>query len=249
VTEPELRDPRRERSGLIGIGVLGAAWTALPALMGIWLLAELGTISAWLREHPGEGVLLFVAIFAVSAGLGLLPTYAQSILGGWVFGMAVGVPAALAGFVGGSLIGFAIVRLVARESVQRALDRRPRAAVIREALVGRGFLRTAAVVALLRMPPNSPFALSNLMMAAAGARLLPFLAGTAVGMLPRTAFAVWLAAAASSTGASDIQSFAAERGVLVIAVGIAAMAVSLAIVGSLANAALRRLAPEAAARG
>lgn len=240
--EPE--DPRgSERSGLIGLGVLGAAWTGLPALLGFWLLAELGSISAWLREHPGEGVLIYVAIFAVTAGLGLLPTYAQSILGGWVFGVAAGVPAALAGFLGGALLGFVVVRLVARESVQRFIDRRPRAAVVREALVGRGPWRTVGVVALLRMPPNSPFALSNLVMASAGVRLLPFLAGTAMGMMPRTVLAVWLAAAAAATGAMDIQSFAKERGILVVIVGFVAMAISLSILGMVAKAALRRLAP------
>lgn len=245
MTDAEPRDLRRsERSGLIGLGVLGAAWTALPALLGFWLLAELGAISTWLREHPDEGVLIFVAIFAITSGLGMLPTYAQSILGGWVFGLGVGIAAALAGFLGGALVGFVVVRLVARESVQRFIDRRPRAAVVREALVGGGRWRTAGVVALLRMPPNSPFALSNLVMASAGVRLAPFLAGTAMGMLPRTALAVWLAAAAAATGAVDIQTFAKERGVAVVILGVAAMAVSLSIVGMLAKAALRRMAPQ-----
>lgn len=245
--EPLLPSPRRiERAGLVGVAVIGVAWTALPALLGLWLLAELGGISAWLREDPARGWWLYVGLFALSAGVGLLPTYAQSILGGWVFGIRGGVPGAMLGFLGGALLGYLIVRVVARESVERFIDRRPQAAVVRQALVGHGFWRTVLVVALLRMPPNSPFALTNLAMASTGVRLAPFLIGTALGMLPRTAVAVWLAHAAASTGAADIQTFAQERGLWMLLAGLVAMAVTLSIVGAMAKAALRRIAPGAA---
>jgi len=80
-------------------------------------------------------------------------------------------------------------------------------------------------------------------------RLGPFLLGTAIGMLPRTAIAVWLAAAAAATGAEDIQAFASERGVWLVAGGVVSMVVVVAVIGSMAKAALRRLAPDAAAEG
>jgi outer membrane protein TolC len=38
-------------------------------------------------------VWIYVAAFVVSAGVGFLPTYAQSVLGGFAFGVAVGIPA------------------------------------------------------------------------------------------------------------------------------------------------------------
>lgn len=245
--EPRLPGPTAiERAGLLATGVLGAAWTALPALLGFWLLAELGEIGNQLDARPDSGVWIYAGLFAVTSGLGLLPTYAQAILGGWVFGPVVGVAAALAGFVGGSCIGYLVARLVSRGSVETWIARKPRAAVVREALVGHGFGRTVLVVALLRMPPNSPFALTNLAMSVAGVRLGPFLLGTALGMLPRTVIAVWLAAAAAATGAKDIQTFASERGVWLVVGGVVSMIVVVAIVGSMAKTALRRLAPEAA---
>jgi uncharacterized membrane protein YdjX (TVP38/TMEM64 family) len=248
--EPVLPSPTTlERAGLIATGVLGAAWTGLPALLGFWLLAELGAIGDWLEARPGEAIWIYAGLFAVSSGLGLLPTYAQAILGGWVFGPVIGLVAALAGFVGGSSIGYVVARLVARGSVESWIARKPKAAVVREALVGHGFWKSVLVVALLRMPPNSPFALTNLAMSVAGVRLGPFLLGTAIGMLPRTAIAVWLAAAAAATGAEDIQAFASERGVWLVAGGVVSMVVVVAVIGSMAKAALRRLAPDAAAEG
>jgi len=242
---PTLPDPVAiERTGLVGTGILGAAWTLLPALLGFWLLARIGPISEWLASHPGEGIWIYVGLFALSAGFGLLPTYAQSILGGWVFGLAWGVPAALAGFAGGAVIGFLITRLVAKQSLETAIARHPRASVIREALIGHGFGRTVLVVALLRMPPNSPFALSNLVMAATGVRFVPFILGTVIGMTPRTALAVWLAHSAAATGAADIQGFlqAPGRG-WILAVGVVSMLVVVAVIGAMAKAALARLSP------
>ena len=91
------RDPRRsvapltraEIKGLSGVGILALAWVTLPALFGFWLLAEIGNVSDWFdRWEIDHGLvislLVYVAVFALSSGLGLLPTYAQAFLGGWV---------------------------------------------------------------------------------------------------------------------------------------------------------------------
>src|SRR5262245_4591291 len=91
-------------------GILGILWGTMPAVCGILLLANIETLSGWLKEHPQLGFAGYVCVFMVSAGLGLLPTYAQSILGGWVFGMAWGLPGALMGFAGGSVIGYFIAK-------------------------------------------------------------------------------------------------------------------------------------------
>ena len=245
MTEPVLPSPdATERKGLVFTGVLGVAWAAVPAIFGIWLLARLGPAGEWLASHPGEGLWIYIGLFALCAGIGLLPTYAQAILGGWVFGVAYGVPAALAGFAGGALLGYLITRVVAKQSVETYIAKRPRAAVVREALIGHGFGKTVLVVALLRMPPNSPFALSNLAMAATGVRLLPLLLGTVIGMTPRTTLAVWLAHAAASTGATDLQSFVKQPNwAWYLAIGVVSTLVVVAIIGQMAKAALRRVVP------
>ncbi len=222
-------------------GVLGLAWVAMPAIMGFVLLANLGTASDWLQQHESYGLFAYIAIFIVSAGFGFLPTYAQSILGGWVFGMWWGTGAALVGFTGASVLAYFLVRFVSKDKVEREIADHPKAKRIREVLIGQGFLKTLGIVTLLRVPPNSPFAITNLAMASAGVRLLPYTIGTAVGMAPRTIIAVWFAAAASSQ-ARDLKSFVEEGpGLLVIIGGIVSMVIVLAIVGSIANKAIAQV--------
>lgn len=222
-------------------GLLGIAWTAAPAVCGTLLLVGLAPVSEWLLHHRSLGVVVYVALFVVGGGLGFLPTYAQAILGGWVFGLAAGLPAALLGFTGGGWLGYAIARRVSRDRVEELIESKPKARAIRDALVGRGRWRTVLVVALLRLPPNSPFALTNLVMAATGVPLPAFLAGTLLGLVPRTALAVGLAAAASSTGAVDIQTFARDSGPELLVAGVVGGVAVLGVVGAIARRALRRL--------
>jgi uncharacterized membrane protein YdjX (TVP38/TMEM64 family) len=222
--------------------LLGLAWTAAPAVCGTLLLAGIGPVSEWLLYHRPLGLALYTAVFVLGAGLGFLPTYAQSILGGWVFGVAAGLPAALLGFTGGGALGYAIARRVSKDRVEELIARKEKARAIRDALVGRGPGRTLLVVVLLRLPPNSPFALTNLVMAATGVPLPAFVAGTFLGMLPRTAVAVALAAAAASTGAEDIQTFVRHRGPFLLIAGVVGGMAVLGVLGAIARRALRRVA-------
>ncbi len=230
-------------------GILGILWATLPALCGFYLLAQLGPVSEYLRSHGTTGVLLYVFAFIVSAGLGLLPTYAQAVLGGWVFGFELGLPAALAGFTGAAIVGYCVARFVSRDRVAKVIAEHPKSAAISEALIGHGFARTLGIVALLRLPPNSPFALTNLAMAGSGVAPTPYALGTLIGMTPRTAVAVFFAAAAASSGAKDIQSFVRDGlGLGVFIGGIVVMCIVLAIIGSIANRAIERVAPCAVAK-
>jgi len=228
--------------GLGPAGVLAAIWLIAPAALGFTLLASLSAASDWLTSLGSGGPIVFAAIFAVTCGFGLLPTYAQAVLGGWVFGVAIGLPAALVGFVGGSLIGWCIARIVSRRSVEQAIERHTEASVIRTALVGRGFWKTLGIVSLLRIPPNSPFALTNLALAACGVRLPAYLLGTLIGMTPRTAVVIIVAAAAAASGAKDLQSFIADGpGLWVFIGGVVVLIIVLMIIASIAKRALKRI--------
>jgi uncharacterized membrane protein YdjX (TVP38/TMEM64 family) len=224
-------------------GLLGLAWTAMPAIMGFTLLYHIDTLSGWLREHRGLGFAGYVSVFIISAGLGLLPTYAQSILGGWVFGLAWGLPGALAGFTGGAMVGYFTARTVAQHRVEELIESKPRWRAVREALVGGGFWKTLGLVALVRVPPNSPFALTNLVLSTTGVPLAPYALGTAIGMLPRTAIAVGLAAAAAAAaGDEGIGSFVREsrKNKAILIGGLVTMFVVLGVIGHIANKALAR---------
>ncbi|MEE2973205.1 MAG: hypothetical protein VX672_08765, partial [Planctomycetota bacterium] len=66
---------------------MAASWAVVPAALGFILLARIGDLSSFYAEiRAEEGVAvalgLYAMIFGVTAGLGLLPTYAQAILGG-----------------------------------------------------------------------------------------------------------------------------------------------------------------------
>ena len=172
---------------------LATLWTFGPAIMGTTLLLRIEPISAWFRDLGDMGPLVYAAMFIFAAGIGVLPTYSQAILGGWAFGFWIGLPAALIGFVGGSLIGYFIARRVGAARVEAELHRHPKWEAVRDALVRSGTVRTLGIVTLVRIPPNSPFSLTNMLLSTSGVPLWIYVTGTAVGMLPRTAVVVWLA--------------------------------------------------------
>lgn len=220
-------------------GVLGVLWTTMPALGGILLLTYIGSISDFLVAHGTLGLLLYIVIFIFSAGFGALPTYSQAILAGWAFGPVTGFLAAWVGFIGASLIGFYVARVVSRDRVEHLIERNPKAEAIRRALVGHGFARTTVIVTLLRIPPNSPFALTNLVMSATGVARVPFLIGTALGMAPRTLAAVWLASEGAKRGDDILSVLSKDWRAAVI--GVTIMFVVLGVIGSIAKRALAKV--------
>lgn len=194
----------REVAGRLGwTSALAVAWALLPAALGFLLLANMDWASDWLGRTEPNDEAAYAGFFAVSAGLGLLPTYAQALFGGYRFDVLPGVPLALAGFVGASLIGYALARTVARDRVAREIERWPKAEIVRRAFVGRGLWRTLGTVALVRLPFNSPFALTNLVLAALRVHPVIYVTGTAVGMLPRTAAVVWIGSQLADWGSKE----------------------------------------------
>lgn len=228
-------------SRLVASGVLGILWISLPPLAGLYILYDLQDIAAFLQKDLSHGFWAYVAVFAISAGLGFLPTYSQAFLGGWVFGMQWGLLGAIMGFTGGAAIGYLFARMVTGDSVNQWIDRHPRGRVIRDALARGSTLRTFLVVMLLRLPPNSPFAMTNYALSATRVPFWLAMAATPLGMLPRTAIVCFLASAAVAAGSENIAD--ALKGtpwwVLVFSIGSAIAAI--AIMGRLANKALARL--------
>lgn len=231
--------------------VLAVVALSMPAIGGFVLLGYINTISDWLVSHDSMGLVIYIVAFAVLAGLALLPTYSQSILGGWAFGWALGIPAALAGFVGGALIGYFVARRAASDRVERLLDDKPRWKVVRDALIGSGFWRTLVLVALIRLPPNSPFAAVNLLLSSVRVPIGAYGLGTLIGMTPRTAAAVWLGHTLRPQFASLSEALESGKppwlliGGLVVTVVI--VFVVLGLIGHVANRALARFTSNAGA--
>jgi uncharacterized membrane protein YdjX (TVP38/TMEM64 family) len=224
-------------------GPLAIAALALPPLGGFLLIGYMKTVADWLRSHADSGPLVYAGGFAILSGLALLPTYAQSALGGFAFGFAIGVPAALAGFVGGSIIGYEIARGASGDRVLKTIESKPQWKAVREAFVsgraGGGFFKTLGTVALLRLPPNSPFAITNLVMASVRVPRVPYVLGTLIGMAPRTAAAVWVGTRVQQlTSTQDIAN-ATPKWFFVA--GLVLMFVVLGVIGLIANRAIKRV--------
>ncbi len=230
-------------------GILAAVASFMPALAGIFLLANIGDAAAWLKSHGETGIAVYVACFALLSGLALLPTYAQAVLGGYAFGMMLGVPAALAGFLGGAAIAYEIGSRTSGERVERVIGRKPKWKAVRDALVGSrdegDVLKSIGTVSLLRLPPNSPFALMNLVLSAVKVPRLAYLVGTCIGMAPRTAAAVAIGAGIKEALTRDSIDRAMPRWMIVAGVAVT-IAIAL-IIGSIANKAIRRVSERAGA--
>lgn len=173
--------------------VLGVLWILFPALGGILIVIFSQPIGDWLTSFgPALGVIVYASIFALSSGTGVLPTYAQAFVGGWAFGTLWGSLAALAGFVGASAIGRCIAQRVGRGRVEATLQSNPKAAAVRDEMLRSGKWRTLGLVTLIRIPPNSPFAVGNLALGTTGVPWWSYLLGTAAGLFPRTFLVVHL---------------------------------------------------------
>jgi uncharacterized membrane protein YdjX (TVP38/TMEM64 family) len=219
------------------LGPLAVAATILPPLGSLLIIATLEPLSAWLRAHGALGVVVFVVAFALCGGFALLPTYTPSIVGGWAFGLAGGLSATLAGFLLAATIGFALARRLSGERLMDVLREHPRGLAVHDAFVRSGFWKAVLVVALLRLPPNSPFAMANLLLAASRVGYAPFLAGTLAGLAPRAGAAVAVGAGLARVDLDRPTEAVAVAGGLAVTIGV------VAALGWMAKRALARVAP------
>lgn len=229
--------------GRLGVaGWLGLAWAVVPAIAGITLVVKfMEPVSEWLHDFSGpdgeamwKTLAVYIVCFVVLSGIGLMPTVAISMLGGYAFGPAVGFGAALAGFGGASIVGYFVAKTVGRAKVEQEIQRFEKARAVRQALVGGGFWKTLGIVTLVRVPPNSPFALTNGTLATTGVRLPEYIIGTLVGMAPRT-----FAYAMIGQQITDWSNPDKPRWLFFV--GIATTVVAIIIIGSIANKALKKV--------
>lgn len=175
------RSPIRRLAPLIVIVLLAvAAYVFLGR--GDISLQELvrhrATIGAFVAEHQILAVLAYIAFYIVAVALSLPGAVFLTVSGGFLFGLAVGVSAAVIG----ATIGATLIFLVARTALGEPLLRRagPRAAQLAQGFRDDAF----SYLLFLRLVPAFPFFLVNLVPAFAGVRLLPFVAATALGVIP-----------------------------------------------------------------
>jgi uncharacterized membrane protein YdjX (TVP38/TMEM64 family) len=219
-------------------GVVAVLWSVLP-LAGVGVLGwKIGAVTAFLTADRARGLAVYIAGFAVLAGLGLLPTWAQSLIGGWAFGFAVGGPAVVVAILAASWIGYEVARGASADRVEKVIREHATWAAVRDALVRAGFARAVLIVTLVRLPPNSPFAITNLVLASAGVPRSVYLLGTAIGITPRTLLTVFIG---STIGEMTREALSAGPPRWVIAASIVLALAAVAVIGSIARRAVERV--------
>lgn len=231
--------PKRSfRETLVRLGPaapIAIAVTIVPPLGSAALITIIATtnLAPWMRDHPTTALPIYTFAFWF-LGLFALPTYAYSMLGGWAFGFTAGLIATTIAYSGACCGAYAIARWVARDRVVPLIDEHPRLAKIRQILAGASFWKSFIIIALLRISPVSPFAITNVVLGAGGVPWSPFALGSACGVIPRTAAVVWIA-----SGLSELP-FKSGIGFWILGGGIVLAIIILFITSRLARAELDR---------
>ncbi len=233
-------DTSAPRPGLMRrLGAAGPVALVLsfwPPLGGFVLLASLTALGPWLRDHGPIGMATYVLVTGFLMGISFVPTYSCAILAGWAFGFFPGWPLAMLTITLASLIAYVIARWIAQDRVLAVIRERPKWAAIHHALLGGDSWRTLLVVTLLRVPPQSPFAIANFALAAAKVPLLQYTVGTLIGVAPRTALAAFVAAQLEQLRFKDI-----SLDKWMVFAGIGATIIVCVILGTMANRALQHV--------
>ncbi|MCW2698499.1 MAG: hypothetical protein JWQ45_34 [Blastococcus sp.] len=194
---------------VVGAGAILANTVGVPSVETVRSTADAAGGSGWAVLVVGLGLLL----------LGPVPRSATSVLAGVVLGFGAGVLVALAGGLLGALGAFSLSRTLGRSTALRLAG--PRLTRFDRLASDRGF----ASVLVGRLLPVLPFVAVSYGAGLLGVRFRPYLAATAVGLIPSTVVQVGLGA---SVG------FVAGGGSTLALVPPVIGAVVLSVLGSLA---------------
>jgi len=142
------------------------------------LVRHRATIDGFVAEHRAVAVLAYIGTYVAAVALSVPGAAFLTVTGGFLFGIVVGASAAVIS----ATIGATIIFLIARTALGEPLLRRAGASANQ---LAKGFREDAfSYLLFLRLVPVFPFFLVNLVPAFAGVRLGPFVAATALGIIP-----------------------------------------------------------------
>lgn len=136
------------------------------------LLVELSRVGRW-------GPVLFIALYVVAA-VTLAPAFVLTVAAGAVFGLWRGTLIVFVGATLGSSVVYALAAPLARTRVLRWIDRDPRVAATRRAVVREN---AAWIMFLLRLSPLVPYNLLNYALSLSGVSFRQYLVAL-TGMFP-----------------------------------------------------------------
>jgi uncharacterized membrane protein YdjX (TVP38/TMEM64 family) len=174
------------RLRLTALALVIAAGVGLAAAVGV---PGIAAVRSAVDAAGGAGWLLLVVGLALLL-LGPVPRSATSVVIGAVLGFGPGLLVAFTGGLLGGIAAFTLSRTLGRSTVLRLAG--PRLARVDEVMTGRGF----SSVLVGRVLPVLPFVAVSYGAGLLGVRFLPYLAATAVGLVPSTLVQVGLGASA-----------------------------------------------------
>jgi len=162
---------------------------------------------------PGGTGLFFLVFVALECFS--LPASPLMLSSGYIFGLAGGFAISIFALVTAASISFALARTVLKPQLTAVLKDNDTFRDVNRAVQVEGF----KIVALLRLAPVLPFALSNYAYGSTQLGFLDFVLATAIGCSPGTFAAVYFATAATEAGAgSDTPWYYYAGGALATAV-------------------------------
>lgn len=156
------------------------------------LQAWLQGFSTWVEGAGTLGVLAFIAIYALLAGVGF-PALPLTLAAGVIYGPLKGTLVVSPASTLGALLAFLLGRGFFRDWVRMKASTDVRLGALDAAVAKEGW----RLVALLRLSPVFPFNVLNMTLGATGMAMLPYLLASWIAMLPGTFLFVSLGAAAS----------------------------------------------------
>jgi uncharacterized membrane protein YdjX (TVP38/TMEM64 family) len=173
---------RRLIGPAILVALIGAAWIfGLSDRLSWSNLAEYQTtLKAWVGEHPWLAPCIFLCVYTVSVTISLPQAALLTLIGGLLFGTALGGILTVIGATTGAVLLF----LIARSALAEPLARRGGAALgkLRKELHQNGLADLFAI----RLVPIVPFWLVNLAAPLCGMPLRHFIIATFFGVMPVT---------------------------------------------------------------
>ncbi|HEX8372038.1 MAG TPA: TVP38/TMEM64 family protein [Chthoniobacterales bacterium] len=203
----------------------------------------LETINLWVESFTHYvqslgwwGIILYALALGVACFLAI-PAMPMTIGAGIIFKFWLGIGVVLAGLAIGAASGFMASRYLARGIVVEKLKHSPKFKAIDTAIGNEGW----KIVTLLRMCPL-PFGLANYIYGITSIPFWPYLIATMGGILPGTAFFVYLGHA----GKAGLDSVSSKNPVLFIPVGIGLIAgvICMVYVGKIARRAVAKATRE-----
>jgi uncharacterized membrane protein YdjX (TVP38/TMEM64 family) len=171
------------------------ALIVIGAILALWFLPIRPSLTRFQTYVKSAGPMGYV-LYALGYGLiGLVfPGSVLTIGAGAIFGIVGGTIVVLAGATLTATIAFILARTVLRRRIERITAKNAKFKAVDQAIAREGI----KIVVLVRLAAVFPFTIVNYAFGLTGIRFGPYVAATAIGILPGTIAFVYLGAAAAS---------------------------------------------------